>query len=282
MTTWAIGDVHACLDDLHRLLERIGFNAHHDCLWFVGDLVNRGPHSLETLRFVRDLGASAITVLGNHDLHLLARAHGARDPRSKDRFDAVLAAPDRHELFDWLRSRPLLHHDARLGFTLVHAGLHPAWDLATARGLAREVEERLQAPDYAEVFTWMYGNEPAQWSPVLAGEDRLRLAINAFTRMRYCHPDGSLDLDQSGPPGSQPPDLTPWFDMPGRAHRDLRLVFGHWSTLGYVHRNGVHALDSGCLWGGALTALNLDDGATVAQVDCAGAMRPDAGRNISR
>jgi bis(5'-nucleosyl)-tetraphosphatase (symmetrical) len=274
MTTWAIGDVHACLDDLHRLLERIDFAAGRDHLWFVGDLVNRGPHSLATLRFVRDLGSSAISVLGNHDLHLLARAHGARDPRSKDRFDEVLAAPDRHELFDWLRARPLLHHDDRLGFTLVHAGLHPAWDLATARMLAGEVEAQLRAPDYAEVFTWMYGDEPARWSPDLGGKGRLRLAINTFTRMRYCHADGSLDFDQSGPPGSQPTDLTPWFDVAGRANRDLRIVFGHWSTLGYIRRNGVHALDSGCLWGGALTALNLDDGETVVQVDCAGAARP--------
>ncbi len=274
MTTWAIGDVHACLDELQALLERIDFHPERDRLWFVGDLVNRGPHSAATLRFVRDLGDAAVVVLGNHDLHLLAAAHGSRTPRGKDTFDDVLDAPDREALLDWLRRRPLLHHDAELGFTLVHAGLPPVWDLATAQQLAGEVEALLRAPDYAQVFTWMYGDEPAAWSPALAGTERHRFAINAFTRMRYCTVDGELDFGPSGPPGSQPADLRPWFDVPGRANADLRIVFGHWSTLGYRHQAGTYGLDAGCLWGGALTALCLDDPARVVQLDCTGHQQP--------
>ena len=274
MTTWAIGDVHACRDELQALLERIRFDAARDHLCFVGDLVNRGPHSAATLRFVRALGDAATVVLGNHDLHLLAAASGHRTPRSKDTFDDVLAAPDRDELLDWLRHRPLLHHDADRGFTLAHAGLHPAWDLVTAQGLAREVEAQLRAPDYDRVFTWMYGDDPAAWSPELAGPERHRFAINAFTRMRYCTAEGRLDLKASGPPGTQPAGLLPWFEVPGRANADLRIVFGHWSTLGYAARTGVYALDSGCLWGGALTALCLDDPDTVVQLDCTGYQQP--------
>lgn len=274
MTTWAIGDVHACLDELQQLLARIAFDPAADQLWFVGDLVNRGPQSLATLRFVRALGERAITVLGNHDLHLLAAATGARQPRSKDNFDAILAAPDREQLLDWLRHRPLLHADDKLGFTLVHAGLHPHWDRALAHRLAGEVEAELRAPDFADLFTWMYGNEPASWSAALTGRERLRFAINTFTRMRYCHADGTLDFSESGPPGSQPEHLVPWFDLPDRVAIDTQIVFGHWSSLGYVHRNGVHGLDAGCMWGNALTALNLDDGETVVQVACPGAMTP--------
>lgn len=272
MTTWAIGDVHACLDELERLLDHIAFDPAADRLWFVGDLVNRGPRSLDTLRFVRGLGDRAITVLGNHDLHLLAAAAGVRAPRSKDNFDDVLTAPDRDELLDWLRWRQLLHTDDKLGFTLVHAGLHPHWDMLTAHGLARDIEAYLRKPGFAELFTWMYGNQPSLWSSDLDGNERLRFAINAFTRMRYCHADGTLDFDESGPPGTQPDHLTPWFDLPGRARVGTRIVFGHWSSLGYVHRNGVHGLDAGCLYGNALTALNLDDGETVVQIDCPGAV----------
>lgn len=271
MTTWAIGDVHGCRAELDRLLERLRFDPAADRLWFVGDLVNRGPDSLGCLRRVRDLGDAAVTVLGNHDLHLLATTTGDRRPRAKDRFDDILAAPDRAALLDWLRHRPLLHHDRDLGFTLVHAGLHPAWTLATAQALAREVEGMLRGPDYAEMFAWMYGDGPAHWSPELGATERWRFVINAFTRMRYCAPDGRLDLDESGPPGSQAPGLLPWFDVPGRASADQRIVFGHWSTLGYCARNGAFGLDSGCLWGGALTALCLDDPAHVVQLDCAGA-----------
>lgn len=274
MATWAIGDLHGCYDELQRLLERIDFSPERDRLWFVGDLVNRGPDSLACVRFVRDLGERAVCVPGNHDLHLLAAAAGVRGARTKDTFDDILNAPDRGNLLDWLRFRPLLHHDAGLGFTLVHAGLHHDWDLATAQALATEVEAELRDDDPLRPFAYMYGNEPAQWSPDLAGEERIRCAINVFTRMRYCHADGSLDLGSTGAPGTQPAGLVPWFDLPNRAHTGLRIVFGHWSTLGYCARNGVYALDSGCLWGGRLTALSLDDPRTVVQVDCAGALVP--------
>jgi bis(5'-nucleosyl)-tetraphosphatase (symmetrical) len=275
MATWAIGDLHGCLDEYQRLLEAIGFDPVHDRLWFVGDLVNRGPDSLACLRAVRELGDRAVCVPGNHDLHLLARAAGERPRKQKDRFDDVLAAPDRAELLDWLRFRPLLHHDAGLGFTLVHAGLHPHWDLATARKLAREVEAELRRDDYERLFDYMYGDEPAQWSPALRGEQRIRFAINVFTRLRYCTPAGRLDLDPSGPPGSQPAGLLPWYDVPGRANADLRIVFGHWSQLGFARSNGAWCIDAGCLWGGHLTALRLDDEAhEVVQVPCEMRMTP--------
>ncbi len=274
MATWAIGDLHGCYDELQRLLERIEFNPESDRLWFVGDLVNRGPDSLACVRFVRDLGDHAVCVPGNHDLHLLAAAAGVRGPRAKDTFDDILNAPDREDLLDWLRFRPLLHHDAELGFTLVHAGLHRDWDLATAQALATEVETELRNDDPMRPFAYMYGDEPLQWSPGLNGEERIRFAINCFTRMRYCRADGALDLDPTGAPGTQPEGLMPWFDLPRRANADLRIVFGHWSTLGYAARNGVYAIDSGCLWGGRLTALSLDDPRTLVQVDCAGALVP--------
>jgi len=274
MTTWAIGDLHGCHADYRRLLEQLAFDPARDRIWFVGDLVNRGPDSLGCLRAARELGERAVCVLGNHDLHLLAHAAGARERRGKDTFDDITAAADRADLLDWLRRRPLLHHDHDLGYTLVHAGLHRDWDLATAQTLAREVETELARGDYTRLFDYMYGDEPARWSPALAGRERIRFAINCFTRMRYCHADGSLDLGPTGPPGSQPAGLWPWFDLPGRAHAELRIVFGHWSTLGYCARNGVHALDSGCLWGGCLTALALETTPRVVQIDCPGALTP--------
>lgn len=274
MATWVIGDLHGCYDAYQRLLERIAFEPARDRLWFVGDLVNRGPDSLACLRAVRALGDNAVCVLGNHDLHLLASAAGARRPRRKDTFDDVLAAPDRDELLDWLRFRPLLHHDEDRAVTLVHAGLHRDWDLATARALAREVEAELRRDDYQRLFDYMYGDEPAQWSPGLDGEARIRFAINCLTRMRYCHADGSLDLDPTGPPGTQPAGLVPWFDLPGRANAHLHIVFGHWSALGHVVRNGVRSLDTGCLWGGRLSALSLDGPDTLVQIDCPGVLRP--------
>lgn len=274
MTTWAIGDLHGCLEAFERLLARLDFDPGRDRLWFLGDLVNRGPDSLGCLRRVRALGDRADTVLGNHDLHLLATAAGVRTPRSKDTFDEVLAAPDRTELLDWLRHRPLLHRDPRTGFTLVHAGLHRDWDIDTAAALAAEVERELRKPDCGGLFEYMYGDEPAQWSDGLSGEDRIRVIINVMTRMRFCHPDGSLDLDPTGPPGSQPGDLLPWYEVPGRASAGQPIVFGHWSRLGYLSTRGIHALDAGCLWGGRLTALNLDDPEEVIQVDCPAAQVP--------
>lgn len=258
MAIYAIGDVQGCYQPLQELLTQIRFDPAHDRLWFTGDLVNRGPQSLEVLRFVKGLGDRAICVLGNHDLHLLAVAAGTAKPKKRDTLDAVLSAPDRNELLHWLRSRPLLHHDDRLGCTLIHAGLLPPWTLEDARRLAREVEIVLRGEDTESLYRHMYGDLPDHWTEKLRGVDRLRVIINALTRMRYCDLDGNLDLRPKGPPGTQPPDLLPWFQVPSRRSRDRRIIFGHWSALGLWNADGVIGLDSGCLWGGALSAVQLD------------------------
>ncbi len=277
MAVYAIGDLHGCLEELQRLLERLSFDPVHDRLWFTGDLVNRGPHSLECLRFVRGLGEKAVTVLGNHDLHLLARTVGAADDRhGRDTLDAVLAAPDRGELLEWLRRRPLLHHDPALGYTLIHAGLPPQWDLASARTCAAEVEQALQGPQFTELMLHLYGNRPNRWSRDLAGWDRLRFSINCFTRLRYCSDDGRLALGEKGPPGTQPAPFRPWFSVPGRASAGLRLIFGHWSTLGPRSEPGIFPLDTGCVWGGRLSALRLDGEPHRTHVPCPVACTPRA------
>ncbi|AHE97923.1 symmetrical bis(5'-nucleosyl)-tetraphosphatase [Thioalkalivibrio paradoxus] len=259
MAVYAVGDLQGCLDPLERLLERVAFDPQRDRLWLVGDLVNRGPDSGACLKRVRDLGDAAVTVLGNHDLHLLAAGAGLRTPRPRDTLDDVLDRPDADELLEWVAHRPLLHHDASLDWTLVHAGIPPQWDLERAQAEARAVEEVLAHPDQREAFlAQMYGNHPDRWSARLRGVDRLRYTVNAFTRMRYIRDDGGLDFDDSGPPGLAPPWLTPWFDVPGRACAGQRIVFGHWSALG--HRRGPDwlALDSGCVWGNQLTMVRLD------------------------
>lgn len=258
MATYAIGDVQGCNDELQALLAQLGFERARDRLWFVGDLVNRGTHSLETLRFVHGLGDRAITVLGNHDLHLIAAAHGQVMDRDDHTLDDILAAPDRDELIDWLCRRPLLHHDATLGYTMIHAGLPPQWDLALAQQCAHEAEQTLRGSQRSEFIARMYGNQPDQWSAGLHGWKRLRFTINCLTRMRYCDRAGKIDLKSKGPPGSQPAGQMPWFAVPGRASRELNIVFGHWSTLGTCNEPGVFPTDSGCLWGGALTALRID------------------------
>ncbi len=275
MAVYAIGDLHGCLDELQRLLERLSFDPTHDRLWFTGDLVNRGPHSLECLRFVRGLGERAVTVLGNHDLHLLARTVGAANNRhGRDTLDAVLAAPDRGELLEWLRRRPLLHHDPALGYTLIHAGLPPQWDLASMRACAAEVEQALRGPQFTELMFHLYGNRPDRWSRDLAGWDRLRFSINCFTRLRYCSDDGRLALGEKGPPGTQPAPFRPWFSVPGRASAGLRLIFGHWSTLGPRSEPGVFPLDTGCVWGKRLSALRLDGELHRTHVPCPVACTP--------
>ncbi|HEV7166081.1 MAG TPA: symmetrical bis(5'-nucleosyl)-tetraphosphatase [Gammaproteobacteria bacterium] len=276
MATFAVGDIQGCFDELKRLLDRIHFDAAEDTLWFTGDLVNRGPRSLETLRFVKDLGRHAVCVLGNHDLHLLAVAAGTTDAKQGDTLDEVLAAPDRDELLHWLRQLPLLHHDQTLGYTLVHAGLPPQWDLALAEACARELETALRSTGHLEFFRNMYGNEPRRWSPDLAGLERLRFIVNCFTRLRYCSADGALDLKPKGAPGSQASGLMPWFEVPGRLSAGLHILFGHWSTVGESRDRNVHALDTGCVWGGRLTALRLDgdDSGSWYCVNCAGAQRP--------
>ncbi len=259
MATWAVGDVQGCCTELEALLARIGFSPARDRLWLVGDLVNRGPRSLDVLRLVEGLGDAAITVLGNHDLHLLALAQGAARPHADDASLApVLAAPDRGRLLDWLRSRPLLHHDAALGATLLHAGLPPQWDLLLARRCATELETALRGPDAARLLTAMYGNQPDLWRDELAGDDRLRFITNAFTRLRACDADGRLLLRLKGPPDRLPAGALPWFRAPRPRWAGARIVCGHWSALGYRDENGVLALDTGCVWGGALTAQRLD------------------------
>jgi len=259
MATYAIGDIQGCFDELQQLLALTNFNPEQDTLWFTGDLVNRGPKSLETLRFIKQLGERAITVLGNHDLHLLAVAAAGKKPKKDRSLWPILEAPDRAELLDWLRRQPLLHHDPKLGCLLIHAGLPPQWDLSTAKQCAAEVEAALRGEHHRDFFTHMYGNHPDQWDPNLAGWERLRFTVNCLTRLRYCDPAGRYVMKPKGCPGSQPEGLLPWFEVAERQTREITVLFGHWSTLGFLQQPRLVSLDSGCLWGGALTALRLED-----------------------
>lgn len=265
MSTYAIGDVQGCYDQLRRLLDRLAFDSRRDRLWFVGDLVNRGPQSLETLRFVRSLGGTAITVLGNHDLHLLVVAAGFAKAHRSDTLDAVLSAPDRDELLTWLRHQNMMHVEQ--GYALVHAGLLPQWSIAQALALAREVERALRGEGHLEFMRRMYGNEPARWRDDLAGFDRLRVITNAMTRMRLCTADGAMEFTHKTGLANPPPGFMPWYDAPQRANRDTAIVFGHWAALGLIVRADVIALDSGCVWGRELSALRLDD-RRIFQCDC--------------
>jgi bis(5'-nucleosyl)-tetraphosphatase (symmetrical) len=275
MAVYAIGDLQGCYDELRTLLDRLAFDPARDRLWLCGDLVNRGPQSLEVLRFVRGLGEAAVTVLGNHDLHLLAVWLGKhRHFKANDTLAPLLAAPDRDDLLEWLRRRPLLHHDATLGWTLVHAGLPPQWDVATARACAAEVEAALRGSDFHAFIDHMYGNEPHRWDPCLSGWERLRFTVNCLTRLRFCTVDGALSLAHKGAP-ARTEGLLPWFQVPGRRSAGERIVFGHWSTLGLYRGTDVLGIDTGCLWGGALTAARLDDPAVpVTSLPCAGARKP--------
>ncbi len=257
MATYAIGDIQGCYDEMRRLLDTVAFDPAQDALWFVGDLVNRGPHSLEVLRFVKALGDRAVTVLGNHDLHLLVVAAGVRKPHPEDTLDALLHAPDRDELLDWLRRRPLIHVDA--GYAMVHAGLLPQWSIAQAQALARETETVLQSPNHGEFLKRMYGNEPKQWHDELTGHDRLRVIINAMTRLRLCTADGHMEFTHKTGLKTAPAGYWPWFDVPTRASRETPVIFGHWAALGLMLRTDVLGLDSGCVWGRRLTALRLED-----------------------
>ncbi|TVR60813.1 MAG: symmetrical bis(5'-nucleosyl)-tetraphosphatase [Candidatus Competibacteraceae bacterium] len=258
MAVYAIGDIQGCYNPLRRLLDLLRFDPASDRLWLVGDLINRGPRSLEVLRLVHGLGERATVVLGNHDLNLLAVAAGQVKPKNKDTFHSILDAPDRDELLDWLRCCPMLHHDPALGFTMVHAGLPPPWDLDLAQRCAAEVEVALRGPDYPTFLKRMFGSEPRRWRDDLTGDDRLRFTVNALTRMRFCKADGTLSFAEKGSLGSQEPDLLPWFAVPGRRNADLNIVFGHWAALGYYRAPGIYALDSGCVWGHRLTAIRLD------------------------
>ena len=259
MSTWAIGDLQGCYDPLQRLLERIRFDPAADRLWFCGDLVNRGGESLETLRLVHSLREQSVLVLGNHDLSLLAIGERRLDEQRKVNADLqrVLFAEDGRTLLDWLRMQPLLHADRALGWMMVHAGLAPKWTTALAEKHAREIELKLRGDGFRRLFKTMYGDRPA-WSPKLAGSDRDRAIINVFTRLRYCSPRGRIAFEEKGAPGTQEAGLYPWYEVPGRAERDLKIVCGHWSTLGLFIGHGVHAIDTGAVWGGKLTALQLD------------------------
>ncbi len=256
---YAIGDIQGCFSVLERLLEYIQFDPSNDVLWFTGDLVNRGPQSLETLRFIKNLGAQHHVVLGNHDLHLLALGYQAHPGWKEDTLREVLDASDCEELLTWLRQQPLLYHDDHLGFTMVHAGLAPMWDLATAKRVAKEIETVIRSDTAAEFFRHMYGNQPEKWSEQLLGWDRLRCITNYFTRLRFCYPDGRLELKNKNTP-SFSGGLIPWFEVKTRVNVELKILFGHWAALGGITNTpNVYALDTGCVWGHQLTAMRLED-----------------------
>lgn len=262
MATYAIGDVQGCYDELKALLAQIKFNSDRDQLWFCGDIVNRGPKSLETMRFIRSLEDNAITVLGNHDLHLLATAYHHKKPGKKDTLDKLLKAEDAAELFNWLRHRHMVYHDAEKKITLLHAGVHPDWDLKKVLSLGREIEQVLQSENHINFYKHMYGDKPFYWNDSLSGWSRYRFITNILTRLRYCDTQGKPALNAKGAPGTQAQHLMPWYELANRKTIDDKIIFGHWSTLphaGYSGINNAYAIDSGCLWGGALTAVNIDE-----------------------
>ena len=267
MATYAIGDVQGCMTELEALLEACSFDRAIDRLWFVGDLVNRGPASLEVLRFVKGLGDSAVVVLGNHDLHLLCVAEGFAKSRADDTLENVLGAPDKDELLQWLRTRQLLH--AERGTVLVHAGLLPHWTVPEALVRAHEVEAKLRGPGYRDCLARLYGSEPRQWNDLLLGPDRTRVIVNAMTRMRFCTESGEMEFRAKGSLDAAPPGFRAWFDIPGRRSADATVICGHWSALGLRIEPGLIALDSGCIWGGALSAVRIGD-RRVFQGPCAG------------
>jgi bis(5'-nucleosyl)-tetraphosphatase (symmetrical) len=260
MATYAIGDVQGCHAELQRLLDKLRFDPAHDRLWFCGDLVNRGGASLETLRLIHGLREYVVVTLGNHDLSLLAIAQRRPEAQSKvnPELREVLFADDAPILLDWLRRQKLLHHDEALGWTMVHAGLAPSWTLRQAQRIAQDVERQLAGPQHARLLRNLFGNRPAAWSSRLQGIERQRAAINMLTRMRYCDVNGRIDFESKGVPGTQKPGLYPWYEVPGMRRREVRIVCGHWSALGRFAGLGVHAIDTGCVWGGQLTALRLD------------------------
>ncbi|MDR0479635.1 MAG: symmetrical bis(5'-nucleosyl)-tetraphosphatase [Burkholderiaceae bacterium] len=276
MSLYLIGDVQGCDAALERLLDEIAFSPSRDRLALLGDLVNRGPASLAVLRRIMALESAAACVLGNHDLHLLAIAQGIRQPHRSDTLTDILHAPDRDALLDWLRQRPLALHEA--GVLMVHAGVLPQWTTQQTLALAREVEDALRSPDWSAFLAVMYGNQPDSWDDALCSPDRLRVIVNALTRLRFCTPDGRIDFKVKDGADAAPPGLLPWFDAPQRRTRDTVIAFGHWSTLGWLSRADVLALDTGCVWGGCLTAVRL--GATPQereriQIRCPQAQQPD-------
>ena len=260
MATYAIGDLQGCYDPLCRLLDYISFDQVADRVWFVGDLVNRGPQSLEVLRFVKSLGASATVVLGNHDLHLLMQSEGYGKASKEDTFHDVLGAVDREDLLLWLRAQPLFHVEGE--WAMVHAGLLPEWTVAQAKALSDEASAALTSTGFRDFLANMWGSEPAAWRDDLTGWDRLRVVVNAMTRMRYVTANGAMEFRAPGnkaPPERGPQGCLPWFAVPGRASADHSMLCGHWSALGFREESNLIALDTGCLWGGSLTAVRLDD-----------------------
>jgi bis(5'-nucleosyl)-tetraphosphatase (symmetrical) len=270
---YLVGDVQGCCDAFERLLAEIGFSPSRDHLVLVGDLVNRGPDSLGTLKRLRDLGDAVTCLLGNHDLHLLAVAHGVRKARKDDTLHDILGSKERDSWLDWLRQRRMAHRFN--GWLLVHAGVVPQWDTPTTLALAGEIEALLRGPELPQMLQGMYGNEPALWSETLQGPPRWRFIINALTRMRFCTPEGRLELQLKEGAHAAPPGYRPWFDIAGRRTRGTPIAFGHWSTLGLINRPDLLALDTGCVWGGALTAVRVDGGRReIVQVRCEQAQRP--------
>jgi len=270
---YLIGDLQGCCDAFDRLLAEIGFSPSRDGLHVLGDMVNRGPQSLRTLQRLRGLGSAATCLLGNHDLHLLAAAEGVRPQHSNDTLGDILASPERHAWLDWVRRCRLA--DTAHGWLLVHAGIVPQWDAAATIALAREVEGLLAGPDLAAFLRVMYGNEPRRWSDALQGPDRWRFVINVLTRIRFCTGDGTLDFKTKDGAESAPPGFMPWFEVPERRSATTPIAFGHWSTLGLRNQPTLLALDTGCVWGGALTGVRIDGGRReVVQVRCAQAQSP--------
>ncbi len=272
MATYAIGDIQGCLEGLTALLGAIDFDPEQDRLWVAGDLVNRGPESLAVLRLLRGLGERVKVVLGNHDLHLLMVAAGARRANDYDTFHDILEAPDGPELIEWLAGQALMFREGDV--VMVHAGLLPAWTVDESLALAGEVSAALAGPQRREFLHNLYGSKPDRWSPDLKGWDRLRVIVNAMTRMRFCSPEGRMEFKAKGRVDAPPSGYLPWFQVPGRRSRACTVLFGHWSALGYWDRDGVVGLDTGCVWGGTLTALRLED-RRVFQVRCRQVLVPD-------
>jgi bis(5'-nucleosyl)-tetraphosphatase (symmetrical) len=270
---YLVGDLQGCCDAFDRLLSDIGFSPSRDRVVVLGDLVNRGPQSLKVLRRLRDLGDAATCLLGNHDLHLLAVAHGVRKPHRSDTVRDILDAPDRHAVLDWVRTRPLASVEA--GWLCVHAGVVPSWTTAQTLQLAGEVQAQLSGPDLPGLLRVMYGNEPTRWQDDLKGAERWRFVINSLTRIRFCRADGELEFETKDGAGAAPAGFMPWFEVPQRATREQPMAFGHWSTLGLINEPRLLALDTGCVWGGALTAVRVDGGRReVTQVQCTAARTP--------
>ncbi|ORU92480.1 MAG: diadenosine tetraphosphatase [Cycloclasticus sp. symbiont of Bathymodiolus heckerae] len=275
MTTYAIGDIQGCYDSLRELLDKIQFDQSCDQLWFAGDLINRGPQSLDTLRFIISLGDNARSILGNHECHFLAVARGHKKAHRMDTFSDILKANDADELIQWLRSQPFFYEDTLLGYSMLHAGLPPQWSINDARQYARELEAVIQGDEIDDFLSSMYGDNPNYWDESLSGNDRMRFIINCFTRLRFCSEQGRLNLIEKGSLGTQAEGLIPWFDVPNRKTANDKILFGHWSTLGIQQKNNTTCLDGGCLWGGSLAAIKLDGSDEITSVDCKRYSKPN-------